>query len=288
MPGSRAYHVQSEGPAGSRLTTPTAPGYIDRLSATFYRMHLSRTSWLILVGLTNTASSDAESVAVAVAANFHAPMEALVQDFETRFNHDVTLISGSTGGLYAQIVNGAPYDVFIAADTQRPALLATSGRGVARSQTTVAIGQLVLWSADRDLIEGQDLGVLRDSRIRFLAIANPDLAPYGEAARQALVALNLWESWSSRLVYGENIAQAYSMVSTGNAELGLIARSQVSAETSAGGYLLVPQALYEPIRQDAILLERGAGNAAATALLAFLATPEAKAVIRRFGYRVGD
>ncbi len=288
MPGSRAYHVQSEGSAGSRLTTPTAPGYIDRLSATFYRMHLSRTSWLILAGLTNTASSDAESVAVAIAANFHAPMEALVQDFETRFNHDVTLISGSTGGLYAQIVNGAPYDVFIAADTQRPALLATSGRGVARSQTTVAIGQLVLWSADRDLIEGQDLGVLRDSRIRFLAIANPDLAPYGEAARQALVALDLWESWSSRLVYGENIAQAYSMVSTGNAELGLIARSQVSAETSAGGYLLVPQALYEPIRQDAILLERGAGNAAATALLAFLATPEAKAVIRRFGYRVGD
>jgi molybdate transport system substrate-binding protein len=251
-------------------------------------MHLSRTSWLILAGLTNTASSDAESVAVAIAANFHAPMEALVQDFETRFNHDVTLISGSTGGLYAQIVNGAPYDVFIAADTQRPALLATSGRGVARSQTTVAIGQLVLWSADRDLIEGQDLGVLRDSRIRFLAIANPDLAPYGEAARQALVALDLWESWSSRLVYGENIAQAYSMVSTGNAELGLIARSQVSAETSAGGYLLVPQALYEPIRQDAILLERGAGNAAATALLTFLATPEAKAVIRRFGYRVGD
>ncbi len=251
-------------------------------------MHLSRTSWLILVGLTNTAPSDAESVAVAVAANFHAPMEALVQHFETRFDHDVTLISGSTGGLYAQIVNGAPYDVFIAADTQRPALLAISGRGVAHSQTTVAIGQLVLWSADRDLIDGQDLGMLRDSRIRFLAIANPDLAPYGEAARQALVAMDLWESWSSRLVYGENIAQAYAMVSTGNAELGLIAHSQVVADTSAGGYLLVPQALYEPIRQDAILLERSASNAAAAALLVFLATPEAKAVIRGFGYRVTD
>lgn len=251
-------------------------------------MHWSRTSLLILAGLTNTAPSDAESVAVAVAANFRAPMEALVQDFETRFDHDVTLISGSTGGLYAQIVNGAPYDVFIAADTRRPALLATSGRGVARSQTTVAIGQLVLWSADRVLIDGQDLSMLRDSRIRFLAIANPDLAPYGEAARQALVAMGLWERWSSRLVYGENIAQAYAMVSTGNAELGLIARSQVSAQTSAGSYLLVPQTFYEPIRQDAILLERGAGNAGASALLAFLATLEAKAVIRRFGYRVTD
>ena len=251
-------------------------------------MHLLRTSLLILAGLTNTASSDAESVAVAVAANFHAPMEALVQDFETRFNHDVTLISGSTGGLYAQIVNGAPYDVFIAADTKRPALLATSGRGVARSQFTVAIGQLVLWSADRELIDGQDLSLLQDSRIRFLAIANPDLAPYGEAARQALVALDLWESWASRLAYGENIAQAYAMVSTGNAELGLIARSQVSAETGAGGYLLVPQAMYEPIRQDAILLERGAGNAAATALLTFLSTPEAKTIIRSFGYRVTE
>ncbi len=251
-------------------------------------MRLLRTSLLILAGLTSSASSDADSVAVAVAANFHAPMETLVQVFETQANHDVTLISGSTGGLYAQIVNGAPYDVFIAADTRRPALLASSGRGVARSQVTVAIGQLVLWSADRNLIDGRDLSLLRDSRIRFLAIANPDLAPYGEAARQTLVAMDLWESWASRLVYGQNIAQAYAMVSTGNAELGLIARAQVSAETRAGGYLLVPQALYEPIRQDAILLERGAGNAAATALLAFLSTPEAKAVIRGFGYRVAD
>ena len=251
-------------------------------------MRWSQISLLTLAGLTSIAASHAESVAVAVAANFHAPMETLVQEFETQNDHDVILISGSTGGLYAQIVNGAPYDVFIAADTKRPALLATSGRGVARSQVTVAMGQLVLWSADHDLIDGQDLSLLHDSRIRFLAIANPDLAPYGEAARQALVAMGLWESWASRLAYGENIAQAYAMVSTGNAELGLIAHSQVSAETDAGAYLLVPQALYEPIRQDAILLERAAGNAAATALLAYLSTPEAKTIIRGFGYRVTD
>jgi len=271
-----------------RLTTLAAPGYIDRLLITFYCMRLLRSSLLFLIGLTGIASSDAESVAVAVAANFYAPMDALVQDFEIRTDHDVMLISGSTGGLYAQIVNGAPYDVFIAADARRPALLATSGLGVVQSQITVALGQLVLWTADRDLIDGRDLSLLQDDRIRFLAIANPDLAPYGEAARQALVAMNLWERWASRLVYGENVAQAYAMVATGNAEFGLIARSQVSGGDGRSDYLLVPQVLYEPIRQDAILLERGAGNAAAIALLEFLSTAEARAIIRGFGYRLAD
>lgn len=271
-----------------RLTTLAAPGYIDRLLITFYCMRLLRSSLLFLIGLTGIASSDAESVAVAVAANFYAPMDALVQDFEIRTDHDVMLISGSTGGLYAQIVNGAPYDVFIAADARRPALLATSGLGVVQSQLTVALGQLVLWTADRDLIDGRDLSLLQDDRIRFLAIANPDLAPYGEAARQALVAMNLWERWASRLVYGENVAQAYAMVATGNAEFGLIARSQVSGRDGRSDYLLVPQVLYEPIRQDAILLERGAGNAAAIALLEFLSTAEARAIIRSFGYRLAD
>lgn len=271
-----------------RLTTLAAPGYIDRLLITFYCMRLLRSSLLFLIGLTGIASSDAESVAVAVAANFYAPMDALVQDFEIRTDHDVMLISGSTGSLYAQIVNGAPYDVFIAADTRRPALLATSGLGVVQSQITVALGQLVLWTADRDLIDGRDLSLLQDDRIRFLAIANPDLAPYGEAARQALVAMNLWERWASRLVYGENVAQAYAMVATGNAEFGLIARSQISGEVGQSGYLLVPQTLYEPIRQDAILLERGAGNIAAITLLEFLSTAEARAVIQSFGYRLAD
>ncbi len=271
-----------------RLTTLAAPGYIDRLLITFYCMRLLRSSLLFLIGLTGIASSDAESVAVAVAANFYAPMDALVQDFEIRTDHDVMLISGSTGSLYAQIVNGAPYDVFIAADARRPALLATSGLGVVQSQITVALGQLVLWTADRDLIDGRDLSLLQDDRIRFLAIANPDLAPYGEAARQALVAMNLWERWASRLVYGENVAQAYAMVATGNAEFGLIARSQVSGRDGRSDYLLVPQVLYEPIHQDAILLERGAGNAAAIALLEFLSTSEARAIIRGFGYRLAD
>ena len=249
-------------------------------------MRLLQTSLLILTGLTVISPSSAESVAVAVAANFHAPMQALVEQFETETGHDVLVISGSTSGLYAQIVNGAPYDLFIAADTRRPALLATAGLGLEHTQVTIAIGQLVLWSIDADLIDALELGILRDKRIRFLAIANPDLAPYGEAARQALMAMNLWEQWVSRLVYGENVAQAYAMAATGNAELGLIARSQVSADDITGAHILIPPELHEPIRQDVILLKRGAGNAAAEALLEFLSTPDAAAVIRNFGYRV--
>jgi len=249
-------------------------------------MRLLQTSLLILTGLTVISPSSAESVAVAVAANFHAPMQALVEQFETETGYDVLVISGSTGGLYAQIVNGAPYDLFIAADTRRPALLATAGLGLEQTQATIAIGQLVLWSNDADLIEAQELGALRDESIRFLAIANPDLAPYGTAARQALMTMNLWEQWASRIVYGENIAQAYAMAATGNAELALISRSQISAENIAGAYLLIPPGFYEPIRQDAILLARGATNAAAVALLEYLSTPNATAVIRDFGYRV--
>ncbi len=251
-------------------------------------MRLLRINLLVVAGLAGAQASHAESVTVAVAANFHGPMLALVENLEARTDHDVLVISGSTGGLYAQIVNGAPYDIFVAADSRRPTLLGASGPGIATSQTTVATGQLVLWSSNGELLEARDLDILRDEDLRFLAIANPDLAPYGEAARQALVAMNVLELWSGRLAYGTNVAQTYAMVATGNAELGLIALSQVSSEAATGAYLIVPQEFYEPIRQDAILLERGVGNAAAIELLDFLSTPEAEAVLRRFGYLTAD
>ena len=243
---------------------------------------------LIPAGLVCFSSSNAQSVAVAVASNFHGPMTTLARNFESQTDFDVTLISGSTGGLYAQIVNGAPYDLFVAADSERPTRLAAAGLGLAQTQTTVAIGQLVLWSADAHLIDDKGLDVLRDERIRFLAIANPDLAPFGAAARQALRSMDLWEPWAGRLVYGQNIAQAYAMVTTGNAEIGLIAHSQAIAEDMAGSYLLIPETSYEPILQDAILLERAVENAAAISLLGFLSSAEAKAVIRRSGYRIAD
>jgi molybdate transport system substrate-binding protein len=251
-------------------------------------MHALRVFLLIPAGLVFFSSSNAQSVAVAVASNFHGPMKTLARSFESQTDFGVTLISGSTGGLYAQIVNGAPYDLFVAADSERPTRLAAAGLGIAQTQTTIAIGQLVLWSTDAHLIDDKGLDVLRDERIRFLAIANPDLAPFGAAARQALRAMDLWEPWAGRLVYGQNIAQAYAMVATGNAEIGLIAHSQAIADETAGSYLLIPETSYEPIRQDAILLERAVDDAAAISLLEFLSSAEAKAVIRRSGYRIAD
>ncbi len=237
----------------------------------------------VLSALAGTGPLCAESVAVAVAANFRVPMQALVEAFGG--HHEVTLISGSTGGLYAQIVNGAPYDVFIAADSERPRLLGQSGLAAAATQFTVASGQLVLWSANRELQPNADIRDLLGDDIRFLAIANPALAPYGEAARQSLVQLGIWEKFASRLVYGTNVAQAYAMVATGNAEFGLVALSQVMDEKTPGSYVIVPSTLHEPINQDAILLNRGAGNPAATSLIEFLSSSPARSLIRQFGYR---
>jgi molybdate transport system substrate-binding protein len=215
-------------------------------------------------------------------------METLARDFAEKTGFEVELIIGSTGGLYAQIVNGAPYDLFVAADSERPTRLAATGLGTADTQTTIALGQLALWSANASLIDLAGLEILRDDSIRFLAIANPDVAPYGEAARQALNAMGVWESWAGRLAFGQNIAQTYAMVATSNAEIGLVAHSQVISDEETGGFLLIPESQYEPIRQDTILLERGTGNAAARSLLEYLSSAEARAIIRRSGYRVTD
>lgn len=246
-------------------------------------MRLIGRAVLVLTALTGAASLHAESVAVAVAANFHSPMQALVEAFDDR--HEVTLISGSTGSLYAQLVHGAPYDIFIAADSERPRLLGESGLALAETQFTIASGQLVLWSASREFAPDTDINDLLSEEFRFLAVANPALAPYGEAARQSLVKLGVWEKWRTRIVYGTNVAQAYAMTATGNADFGLIALSQVINDGKPGRYVIVPLSLYEPINQDAILLNRGAGNPAALALIEFLASTRARDLIRQSGYR---
>ncbi len=227
----------------------------------------------------------AGTVKVAVAANFIKPMRAIAAAFERDNGHRVQLAAGSSGKLYAQIRHGAPFDLFLSADADKPARLASEGLAVPGSRFTYALGALVLWSADPGLVD--DAGtVLRQGRFEHLALANPKLAPYGAAARATLQRLGLWEALKPRMVFGENIAQTYQFVHSGNAQLGFVARAQVMADgrLSAGSAWPVPQTMHPPIRQDAVLLDRGRDNPAATALLAYLRSAPVRALIRSHGY----
>jgi molybdate transport system substrate-binding protein len=241
---------------------------------------------LIAALLPGTASA-AEAL-VAVAGNFSEVIERLESDFETATGHNLTVTTGSTGKLYAQIENGAPFDIMLAADRRRPELLEKEGLAVAGSRFTYAVGRLTLWSPDPGRVAADGAETLRAGHFRKLAIANPDLAPYGEAARETLAALDLLEALGDRIVMGENIGQAYALVATGNAELGLVALSYVISPRNRmpGSRWEVPQELYTPIRQEAILLVRAADNVAARAFLEYLKSDGARAVIQSFGYGV--
>lgn len=230
--------------------------------------------------------SRADTATVAVAANFAAPAKALIDRFMRRTEHRITLSTGSTGKLYAQIEHGAPFQAFLAADQERPERLEASGLGVPGSRFTYALGKLVLWSPLPKLVDSQG-NILKEGKFRHLAIANPKLAPYGAAARDALQQLGIWRQLQPKLVIGENIAQAHQFVSTGNAELGFLAFSQIRGEDrSPGSEWLVPRSLYTPIRQDAVLLTQGKGNLAAEQFMYYLRTEPAKALIRSYGYHL--
>lgn len=230
----------------------------------------------------------AENALVAVASNFAETMERLESGFEQDTGHTLTLVPGSTGKLYAQIANGAPFDVFLAADRERPRRLEEEGLAVAGTRFTYAAGRLVLWSPQPGRIGADGAATLHRGDFRRLAIANPALAPYGTAARDTLRALDLYDELRPRLVIGENIGQAFAMVATGNAELGFVALSFVlSARNPApGSRWEVPPEYHAPIRQDGVLLARGEGNAAAADLLNWLRTDRARSIIVRFGYGV--
>ena len=230
--------------------------------------------------------ASAGEVTVAVAANAAEAVEALAAGFEERTGHRVAGTVGSTGKLYAQILHGAPFDVFLAADQERPRLLVEQGLAVADSRRTYAIGRLVLWSSDPTLEASAE--TLREGAFRRLAIANPDLAPYGAAAQDLLRELGLWESLRSKIVVGENVGQSFTMAASGNAELGFMALSSVRSPRTvrAGSLWEVPAHLHRPIRQDAVLLERGRGNKAARHFHRFLVTPESRNVIESFGFTV--
>ncbi|MHB1214074.1 MAG: molybdate ABC transporter substrate-binding protein [Thiobacillus sp.] len=227
----------------------------------------------------------AAEVQVAVAANFSAPMQKIAADFERDTGHKARLAFGSTGKFYAQIRNGAPFEVFFAADDETPAKLEKEALAVSGSRFTYAIGQLALWSSRPGYVD--DKGeVLRQGAFAHLALANPRLAPYGAAALETLNRLGLQAELQPKFVLGENIAQAFQFVSTGNAELGFVALSQVTegGKLKAGSAWLVPPALHAPIRQDAVILTRGTDNPAAQALMKYMKENKARAIIKAYGY----
>jgi molybdate transport system substrate-binding protein len=232
-------------------------------------------------------SADASEVRVAVASNFTAPMKVLAREFEQATGHKTALSFGATGQFYAQIKNGAPFDVLLSADDTTPARLAQEGLAQAESRFTYAIGRLVLWSRRPDLVDREGT-VLRTSRFQRLAIANPKLAPYGAAAMEVLNSMGLAVTLAPKIVEGANISQAYQFVASENAELGFVALSQVleHGKMREGSGWVVPSNLHAPIQQDAILLSRGQDQEAAKALMNFLRSERAREVITSFGYAV--
>ena len=252
-------------------------------------MHHSLTlkvRWIVwFVASLTTASAMADEVQVAVAANFTLPMQRIAADFERDTGHKALMSFGATGRFYAQIKNGAPFELLLSADDETPTRLASEGAAVADSRFTYAIGRLVLWSAQAGVVDAQG-AVLKAGSFRHLAIANPKTAPYGAAAVEVLTGLGLLDAVGPKLVQGENIAQAQQFVASGNAELGFVALSQVwrDGKLTSGSAWLAPTTLHTPIRQGAVLLNLGRDKPAALALLRYLQSDKARAVIRSFGY----
>lgn len=232
-------------------------------------------------------AAHAEEVRVAVAANFAAPMQKISQAFERETGHRVLMSLGATGAFHTQIRNGAPFEVLLAADQATPISLEKEGFAVQGSRLTYSIGKLVLYSKQSGLVDPEGR-VLQTQEPQRLAIANPQLAPYGAAAIETLTALKLLDSWKPKLVQGDNIAQAYQFVITGNAALGFVASSQVylDGQLKEGSAWIVPRHLYTPIKQDAVLLNKGQRNQAAKALLSYLRADKTQQMIRTFGYDV--
>lgn len=241
----------------------------------------------VFAGLFGLPTAQAAEAQVAVAANFAEPMKAVAAVLQKTTGHTLKLTLGSTGKLFAQIQNGAPFEVLLAADTRAPAQLEAEGLAQPGTRFTYATGKLALWSADPARVDARG-EVLRRGDFRKLAYAAPKVAPYGAAAVEVMAQLGLARSLEPKLVQGESISQAYNFVHTGNAEIGFVALSQVleGGRLKSGSVWVVPQQLYSPIRQDAVLLKRGADNPAALALLALLKSPNIKDLIRSHGYEI--
>ncbi|WP_281981249.1 molybdate ABC transporter substrate-binding protein [Azonexus hydrophilus] len=229
----------------------------------------------------------AGEVQVAVAANFTEPAKQIAAEFTRDTGHLAKLSFGSTGKFYTQITNGAPFEMLLAADDSTPARLEREGHAVNGSRFTYAVGTLVLWSSKATFVDAGG-EVLKSGRFNKLSIANPKTAPYGAAAVETLKKLNLLEAVQPKFVQGENISQTLQFVSTGNADLGFVALSQVfqDGRITGGSAWIVPAEMHDPILQDAVILKRGESNPAASALQAYLKGDKARAIIRRFGYAI--
>ncbi|MCO6057776.1 molybdate ABC transporter substrate-binding protein [Pseudomonas sp. MOB-449] len=241
----------------------------------------------LLLSCFSLGNATAAEVQVAVAANFTAPIQAIAKDFEKDTGHKLVAAYGATGQFYTQIKNGAPFEVFLSADDTTPAKLEKEGNAVPGSRFTYAIGTLVLWSAQDGYVDAKG-DVLKSGQYKHLSIANPKTAPYGLAATQVLDKLGLTAAVKPKLVEGQNITQALQFVSSGNAELGFVALSQVykDGKITSGSAWIVPADMHEPIKQDALILKKGEANPAAKALVDYLKGPKAAEVIKSYGYQL--
>ena len=248
-------------------------------------MRLFYPVYLVVALLLGGVNAHADTVRVAVAANFYPLMQRMAVQFEKDTGHQTVLSSGASGKFYAQIKNGAPFDVLLSADDETPARLLKEGDAVAGTAFTYAIGKLILWSPNANAVDAQG-AMLKTGKFRHLAIANPKTAPYGTAAVEFMTQLGILNTLRPRLVQGENIAQAYQFVATGAAEIGFVAYSQVikDGKIGSGSGWLVPASAYTPIRQDAVLLNKGKNATAARALLDYLKGQKATAIIQASGY----
>lgn len=251
---------------------------------TYLFPRISVTLWLLLYFISPRLAI-AESLTIAVASNFADTAKHLAEEFEMNSDHEAQLILGSSGRFFAQISNGAPFDIFLSADREKPSALVEAGLARPESRFTYAIGRLALWSRDEMLVSG-DVSVLQTDSFRKVAIANPRLAPYGKAAREVLNEYGLYNELSARLVQGENIAQAFQFVFTGNAELGFVSLSQVmkGGALASGSAWIIPENLHLPIRQDAVILTNAVSAGATEAFMAFMKTPRSRAIIASYGY----
>lgn len=228
----------------------------------------------------------AETLQVAVASNFQGALASISKSFETDTGHKVVAISGATGKFYAQITNGAPFEVLLSADQETPQRLAAEGYAIHGSRFTYATGRLVLWSNKSHYVD-RDGFILKAGNFEHLSIANPKTAPYGAAALEVISKLKLEKSLSPKLVQGENIAQAHQFVVSGNAELGFVALSQVykDGQLTSGSAWFIPEEMYSTLRQDAVILREGAENPAAKAFLDYLKSPKALEIMAKLGYQ---